>query len=530
MTTRRKFSISAFVVAAFFSGILFTTAGANWLGMESGIGTSLYASEANRVVEGTSAISNADSPVVVLSPATIDDAFVSVADLVNPTVVQIHSEVVQERTAATNPFDNFFNFPGQNGQTAPNAPTEFRTSALGSGVIISSEGHIATNYHVIKGAETLEVMLFNGEYYNAKVIGSDPNSDLAVIQIDKQNLPAITFGNATNIRVGQWVMAFGSPMAEELGNTVTSGIVSAVRRTSSTLAGLNMFSSFIQTDAAINPGNSGGALVNLNGQLIGLNSAILSRSGGSQGIGFAIPVDVVQNITTQLIEVGRVERGFLGVNFDRVSPTLAKALDVPRGAAQVTSVTKDAPAYKAGLQDGDIIVAVNGINLNDFNELRTTIANLAPGITVTLEIARDTKREAIHVTLGKRSTFVDEEAPVIEPIPEKDTEVVESLGLQLESLSPQILDQLGVDAKDISGVVVRSVDQNSAAFREGDLRQGDIIAEINRVPITSKEAFLTSYGDINGGSTFLIKAYRISENPDRTRTLRSFLTALTKPE
>jgi len=520
MTTKRKISFTALLTAAFVSGIFFTTAGANWLGAGTHVGT---ASHANSV----------QAPILLdedASMAAIDDAFVSVADRVNPTVVQIHSEVVQERQAQANPFGNFFNFPGQDLQQAPNTPTEFRTSALGSGVFISSEGHIVTNYHVIKDAETLEVMLFDGQYLKAKVVGTDPNSDLAVIQVEKRNAPSISFADPSKIRVGQWVMAFGSPLAEELGNTVTSGIVSAVRRNSSTLAGLNLFSSFIQTDAAINPGNSGGPLVNLSGQLIGLNSAILSRSGGSQGIGFAIPVDVVKNITSQLIESGKVERGFLGVNFDRVSSSLSRALNVPRGAAQVTSVTPDAPADDAGLRDGDIIIAVNGITLNDFNELRTTIANLAPGEKVSLENARDDHRKTVEVTLGKRSAFVDETVADAPVVLEKESNMVESLGLQIESISNEILDQLGVDSKDVKGVIVRSVDPNSLAFRNGDLRQGDIITEVNRDAVSSKEAFVDAYKNVEEGSTFLVKAYRVSANPDGSRTLRSFLTALTKPE
>lgn len=518
MTTKRKLSISIFVATAFFAGILFSTAGANWLDLGSHVGESAHALNPSFATE--------PSP----SASAIDEAFVSVADLINPSVVQIRSEIVQERQAVVNPFEGLFDFPNQFQQGTPSQPTEFRSTSLGSGVIISNTGHIVTNYHVIKDAQDLEVKTFNGDFYKATVVGSDPNTDLAVLQISETNLPAVQMANPSHIRVGQWVMAFGSPLDEALGNTVTSGIVSAVRRTSSTLSGLNIFSSFIQTDAAINPGNSGGALVDLSGKLIGINSAILSRSGGNQGIGFAIPVDVVQNITTQLIENGRVERGFLGVNFDRVSPSLAKALDVPRGAAQITSVSDDSPAQDAGLQDGDIIIAVNGLTLNDFNELRTTIANLSPGETVSLEVAHNNGRKNVKVVLGKRSAFISDDQPADATPTVKEKDVLSSLGMNLEPISDNLAKQYGLTDAPNTGLIVTAIDQNSSAFREGDLRVGDIILEINRKKVSSKKDFQNIYEDIENGKTFLVQAQRATVNPDRTTTMRSFLTALTKTE
>lgn len=520
MNVRRKFSISFIFAAAFLAGILFSTAGANWVGAGSLIGLSSTAESSS------SSIEQFDGPTA----SSIDEAFVNVADLVNPSVVQIHSEVVAERQT-NNPFEGFFNFPNQPGQNVPNQPTEFRSTALGSGVFVASDGIIVTNYHVIKDAEELEVMTFDGSYYEAEVVGTDPNSDLAVIRIKKSDATPIQFASPSDIRVGQWVMAFGSPLAEELGNTVTSGIVSATRRNSSTLASLNMFSAFIQTDAAINPGNSGGPLVNLKGQLIGLNSAILSRSGGSQGIGFAIPVDVVKNVTNQLIETGSVERGFLGVNFDRVSSTLAKALKVPRAAAQITSISEGAPAEKAGLKEGDIIVAINGIALNDFNELRTTIANLPPGEKIELEIAREEGRKIVPVLLGKRSSFVADESGAPEAATPFEKDAMATLGLEIESVTAANLERLGVKSEEkVAGVFVSKVNPNSLAYREGDLRQGDIITEINRKSVATKADFLSAFEKIKANETFLIRAYRASKNPDGTTDLKSFLTALSKPE
>jgi len=336
MSATRKTSLSILVVVAFTAGILSATVGGNWFGAGDRVGTQARAAQAT-------------PDVVTPDPMAMafETAFEDVADAVNPAVVQIRSEQVRERESTNpfegSPFEQWFQMPDR-------GPSTFRTQALGSGVIIREDGYIATAAHVIREATSLEVQLQDGTIHDASVVGRDDASDLAVIHIDREGLPVVPFGTIGSVRPGQWVLAFGSPLAEELGNTVTSGIVSAVGRTSRNLSSLNLYAAFIQTDAAINPGNSGGPLVDLRGRLIGINSAIYSRSGGYQGIGFAIPVDVVQNVTGQLMDTGTVERGFLGVNFNSVSASLAEALEVPRGTAQITSVTSGAPAAKAGLE------------------------------------------------------------------------------------------------------------------------------------------------------------------------------------
>lgn len=520
MTVRRTLSVGILLAAAFVSGILFTTASANWFNAGDRAAITSLAAE-DPVPKGDTRI--ADN-------LSIDDAFVAVAERVNPTVVQIRSERVVERQAANpfqgSPFEQFFNQPGMDQQ-----PQTFRTNALGSGVFIRESGMIVTNNHVIQDADDLEVMLFDGSFHEAEVLGTDPNTDLAVLRVidADRTFPSVTFGRIEDVRIGQWVMAFGSPLSQELGNTVTSGIISALRRTSQQLSGLNTYSAFIQTDAAINPGNSGGPLINLRGELVGINSAIYSRSGGNQGIGFSIPVDVVANVTSQLIESGTVERGFLGVNFSSVPETLARLQGVPRGAAQVTAITPGTPAEAADLQPGDIIVAVQGRELRDFNELRTTIANMRPGDRVELQIARDGDVRTMSVELAKLSDFDIAGVPPAarQPTPEQPEAGEELLGLQLQSLTPEFRQALGNAA--VEGAVIAGIDQNSKAFREAELRQRDIIVEVDGKTVSSVDDFRQVYGQLNSGASFMVQALRPVNDGRGAVVLQKFFTALTKP-
>jgi serine protease Do len=357
-------------------------------------------------------------------------------------------------------------------------------------------------------------------------VGTDPLSDLAVIKIESQAMPHVSFGQVDMLKVGQWVMAVGSPLSEDLGNTVTVGIVSALGRTSDEISRLNIYASFIQTDAAINPGNSGGPLVDLQGRLIGINSAIFSRSGGYQGIGFAIPVDVVENVASQLIEHGSVRRGMLGVNFDGVSEALANLLDVPRGAAQITRVTEGSAAERAGLKENEIIVSVDGRELLDSNQLRTIVGNKQPGDIVELGVISQEsgKKRTVNVTLGERP----EEEAVAEnnPSDSRDSEEgAAALGLLgLRDVTPEVLEGLELGNEDIAGVVIAQIDENSQAFREADLRRGDIITELDRKEVSSRSEFLNVYREIESGESFLVRVIRpVDGNPV------SFLTALQKP-
>lgn len=514
MSVKRSIPLALFIIAAFLGGIFFTTLGANLLSK----GDLTAVSHAGNAAydEGTTLISEDR----VKSALELEEAFTLVADAVNPTVVQIRSEKViqQENQFQGSPFEQFFSPFGNEGQ-------DYRSQGLGSGVIARSDGYIITNNHVIADADELEVRLYDGKFYDAEVIGTDPLSDLAVIKIDADNLPAISYGNNDQVRVGQWVMAVGSPLSLDLGNTVTVGIVSALGRTSDQIRNLNLFASFIQTDAAINPGNSGGPLVDLRGRLIGINSAIYSRSGGYQGIGFAIPVDVVENVATQLIDQGTVSRGFLGVEFDGVSETLSEALDVPRGAAQIVRILEGSAAEKAGLEKSDIVVAVDDFPLQDANQIRTIIGNKHPGEQVKLDIIRDQEEMTITVSLGERDD--DEIAASGAPTTERNDTArsMESLGLSgLRDVTPEILRNLEVEAEDVTGVIIGDIDRNSAAYREAELRQRDIIVEIDRKRVTSTAGFMEIYGEIESGDSFLVRVLR-----PQNGQLVSFLTALEKP-
>ncbi|MEQ9104233.1 MAG: Do family serine endopeptidase [Rhodothermales bacterium] len=520
MTVRRTLSVGSLLAAAFVAGILFTTASANWFDAGDRAALTSLATEAPAGSGDTRIADN----------LSIDDAFVAVAERVNPTVVQIRSERIVERQAVNPfqglPFEQYFNQPGMNQQ-----PQVFRTNALGSGVFIRDSGILVTNNHVIQDADDLEVMLYDGSFYEAEVLGTDPSTDLAVLQVRgaERTFPSVSLGRIEDVKIGQWVMAFGSPLSEELGNTVTSGIISALRRTSQQLTGLNTFSAFIQTDAAINPGNSGGPLVNLRGELVGINSAIYSRSGGNQGIAFSIPVDVVRNVTSQLIDSGTVERGFLGVNFSNVPETLARLQGVPRGAAQVTAVTPGTPAEAAGLQPGDIIVAVQGVELRDFNELRTTIANMRPGDKVELQISRDGDLRKMSVELANRAEFdlVGALPAERQPDSRRDDANEELLGLQLQSVTPEFRQAIG--NADVEGAVIARIDQNSKAFREAELRQRDIIVEVDRKPIASVDDFRRVYGRLDSGESFMVQALRPVNDGSGGVVLQKFFTALTKP-
>lgn len=516
MSVKRSVPIALFIIAAFLGGIFFTTLGSNLL--SNGSITAISHADNANYEEGSTAISESS----VKSALELEEAFTMVAESVNPTVVQIRSEKViqQQQNFQGTPFEEFFR---PFGEQSPGQ--DYRSEGLGSGVIARSDGYIITNNHVIAGADELEVRLFDGTFHTAEVIGTDPLSDLAVIKIDKDNLPSISYGNNENTRVGQWVMAVGSPLSMDLGNTVTVGIVSALGRTSDQIRNLNAFASFIQTDAAINPGNSGGPLVDLRGRLIGINSAIYSRSGGYQGIGFAIPVDVVENVATQLIEGGTVSRGFLGVEFDGVSETLAQALDVPRGAAQIVRIVPGSAAQESGLLKNDIVIKVDGHELQDSNQIRTIIGNKHPGDIVELLLLRDDKEMVVDVALGERpDDFADaEQAPSRES--DDEMENMESLGLRaLRNVTPEILSNLNIEDTNVEGVIISEIDRNSDAYREAELRQQDIIVEIDRERVSSRSDFLRVYRGIDAGDTFLVRVLR-----PQNGQLVSFLTALEKP-
>lgn len=301
-----------------------------------------------------------------------------------PAVVNIYTtKLITERT---NPYANdplYRYFYGENDTTT----RERRENSLGSGVIVSSQGHILTNHHVIEGADEIAIALHDGRHTTAKVVGIDPDTDLAVLKIELANLPVITFGHSEQLRVGDVVLAIGNPYG--VGQTVTSGIVSALGRSS---LGVTTFENFIQTDAAINPGNSGGALTNAHGELIGVNTVIFTESGGSHGIGFAIPTSLAKDVLTQIIEKGHVIRGWLGVGIQDISDELAESLNLkdPSGAI-ITHIMRGSPAEKAKLERGDIITHINGKLVHDYHETLEQISRQKPGSEITLTVLRNNK-------------------------------------------------------------------------------------------------------------------------------------------
>lgn len=341
-----------------------------------------------------------------------------------------------------------------------------RQGGVGSGFIIDSNGTILTNYHVVGNAQKINVTLSDGKSYEAKVIGTDQKTDIAVIKIDAgRDLPAAALGDSDRLEVGEWVIAIGNPFG--LDHTVTSGIVSAKGRQ----IGAGPYDNFIQTDASINPGNSGGPLLNLRGEVVGINTAIFSQSGGNIGIGFAIPTNSVKDLLPQLRDKGRVVRGYLGTTVQKITPEIADSLSLKQGGgALVADVLKGGPAEKAGLKAGDVIVEFDKKEIKDSSDLPAAVARVAPGTSAQLKVTRDGKQISLPITVGEL----------------KDNEVVASsgqesdLGLTVQPLTPDMAQSLGLERAD--GLVVASVKPGSAADEAG-LRSGDVITQVNRRPV-----------------------------------------------
>ena len=329
-------------------------------------------------------------------PATASSAggpnsFRVAARVASPAVVSINTSKAPEKgQAGTDPWFQFFF--GEQGRSQPQA-------GLGSGVIVSPAGYILTNNHVIEEADQIEVLLNDGRQSAAQVIGTDPESDLAILKVDLQDLPVITLGDSDSLTIGDPVLAIGNPFG--VGQTVTSGIVSALGRTQ---LGINTFENFIQTDAAINPGNSGGALVDIAGRLMGINTAIYSRSGGSMGIGFAIPTSTARSVMEAIVRDGQVTRGWIGVEPQDLTPELAESFNLKPGSGVIiTGVLQNGPAARAGIQPGDVIISVGDRKVSNVAQLLSAVAALTPGSPAQLEVARKTGISQVQVTPGKRT-------------------------------------------------------------------------------------------------------------------------------
>jgi len=373
----------------------------------------------------------------------------------------------------------------------PNPWQEPRGKGMGSGVIVSHEGYVVTNHHVVEGAQSVTVALFDKREFAGSIVGSDPQTDLAVIKIQGDNLPFIAWGDSSKLEVGDYVLAIGSPFG--LHSTVTQGIVSAKGRG----VGITQYEDFIQTDAAINPGNSGGALVSMRGELVGINTAILSRTGGYQGVGLAIPAGIGQHVYTSLVSTGKVTRGFLGVGIQAVTPELAKSfhLDRPDGAI-VTDVRDASPADQAGLRRGDTIIRYQEQPIAGPRELQRAVTMTPVGTEVAITVMRDGAEQTLRTTIV--------EHPMGQQIAVSQQPDAESrlAGLTVEDLTPRTAKQLGVDGH-VAGVVVTDIRAGSQAEKAG-LVQGDVIREINHTPVESSQDFRQTVNALPKEQTILL--------------------------
>ena len=404
-----------------------------------------------------------------------NDAIVNIANETNPTVVTV--TVSQTVEARPNPFARFFGNRSEE-------PREFQKRGLGSGVIVSKEGYILTNHHVIEGADEVEIKLYNDQKYKAEVVGSDPRTDIAVLKVDAPDLNVIELGNSEKLRVGEMVLAIGSPLQQDLAHSVSMGIVSAKDRTIGILKDKGGYERFIQTDAAINPGNSGGALVNMDGELVGINSAIASRSGGNDGIGFAVPVNIAKKIMKSIIKNGHVTRGYLGIQLGgKVDDVMARALNLDKAYGIIVGeVTDDGPAAEAGLQKDDVIQAINGEPVKSWTQLRTAIGTSSPGTKVDFTINRDGETKKITVTLGEEPAEL-----AMNQDQSTDKSMDERLGFKVRNLTSDIARQLQLQPGQ-EGVVVTQVARGSSAQQQG-LRKGFVITEVDREPVANVSDF-----------------------------------------
>jgi len=419
------------------------------------------------------------------------DAMAEVAAAVKPSIVNISTTRTVKISGGMNPFfeDPFFrHFFGERQQ-----PKERKSAGLASGVIVSSDGYIITNYHVVKDADEIKVTLTDKREFSGKVIGSDAKTEISVVKIEATGLSAMQWGDSDALRVGEIVLAVGNPFG--LNQTVTMGIVSATGRAN---VGIADYEDFIQTDAAINPGNSGGALVNVKGQLVGINTAIFSTSGGYQGIGFAIPSNMVKSIMDSLVKKGKVVRGWLGVSIQRITPELAKQFNLSgENGALVSDIVENSPAEKAGLKRGDVIVEYDGKSTDDPNQLRNMVANTLPGEERTIKVLRDNKMITLKVTMG--------ELPA--ELQQAETGEYQNVlrGVSVQDITPEIAKQLNVPVR-IKGVIITDIDENSPAT--GILMQGDVIQQINRKNVTGLKDYQEIASKVGKDESVLLLIYR----------------------
>ncbi|MDX1710547.1 MAG: DegQ family serine endoprotease [Rhodovibrionaceae bacterium] len=413
------------------------------------------------------------------------ETFADLAEKLLPTVVNVSStSKIEPGEGGPDDLEEFFrDFFERRGQPMPERPRRAPTS-LGSGFVIDPDGYIVTNNHVIAEADEITIRLQDDQTYEAEIIGTDEKTDIALLKIDAENLPHVTWGDSDTTRIGDWVIAIGNPFG--LGGTVTAGIVSARSRD----INAGPYDDFIQTDASINRGNSGGPMFNMDGEVIGINTAIFSPSGGSVGIGFAVPSAMARNVVQQLREFGEVRRGWLGVRIQTVTEELAEGLrlDAPRGAL-VASVTPDGPAEASGIKQGDVILRFDGKKVDDMRELPRMVAETGIGKEVEVVVWRKGERKTVTVELGaldEERLAALEEGTGDEGAEGGTSDAVDALGVDLARLSSEMRERYDL-SEDVEGVVITEVESGSSAAEKG-LRAGDVIVEVDQEPVGDPEA------------------------------------------
>jgi len=491
-----------------------------------------FSAEPPRPARGSVQFGAQTAPKVVVPPAVQGFAtvFADVAEKVVPTVVSVIPTKIDTVVFTNNPFYQFFgdnpffggnpfeDFFGQQPQRRGQRPQEpqqqrqeRRSQGLGSGVIVSRDGYILTNYHVVAGADEIEIKTADGRSFDAYVVGSDSLSDVAVVKIKESvnNLPVAYLGDSDLLRPGDWAVAIGNPFS--LTSSVTMGIVSAIgRQTPNPGGGAAQYQNYIQTDAAINPGNSGGALVNIKGELIGINTMIYTQTGGYMGIGFAVPINMARRIMEDLIFEGKVNRGWLGVSIQELDRATREAFGLPAETKGVLigDVFKGQPADKAGIKRGDVVQSIDGKPTENANKLRNQVASIYPGKTVPVEILRNGKRLTVNVKLTSR----DESEGLVKAGGStqggagQGPEDGKFMGMTLETATPELREKFGAH-KGIQGVVVTQMAQGSAAGQEG-MRVGDIIMEVNRKVVASVKEFSQNTSGLKAGDSVLFLVYR----------------------
>jgi serine protease Do len=446
------------------------------------------------------------SPIAVSMAGPPSNGFTDVAKAVTPAVVNITTVTAERLSEGRSGQDDmrdrleeFFGGPngpfgprGFPGPQGPGEPRGHRGGGQGSGVIVSSDGYILTNNHVIDNAREVTVTLPDKREFKGKIVGTDPKTDLAVVKIDGQNLPTVAWGDASKLQVGEYVLAVGNPFG--LNSTVTLGIVSALGRGR---MGITQYEDFIQTDAAINPGNSGGALVNTRGELVGINTAIFSQSGGYQGVGFAVPTSMSKPVYESLIKTGKVVRGYLGIGIQDLNQDLAKSFGIKdvKGAL-VSDVKEDSPASQAGLKQGDVITSYQGSGVEDAVALQRMVTRTGVGTKVPVKVIREGHEKDLTITIGEQP---DTAKIAKTETGEKDYAFA---GVAVQDLDRDTAKELGIKGK-TQGVIVTNVEPDSGAEKAG-LMRGDVIREINRQPVKSVKDFEKASSAVKKGENVLI--------------------------